>query len=71
MIISDRVTSEEMDEGNCETPGPIGNAMPEENAGDNEMTAFWLDQPTSKCFSLLLIAIFSVFLFRFMCEIVF
>ena len=35
--MSDRVTSEEMDEGNCEMPGPIGNEMPEENAGDNEM----------------------------------
>lgn len=36
--MSDRVTSEEMDEGNCEMPGPIGNEMLEENAGDNEMT---------------------------------
>ena len=36
--MSDRVTSEEMDDGNCETPGSIVNEMLEENAGDNEMT---------------------------------
>ena len=36
--MSNRVTSEEMDDGNCETPGSIVNEMLEENAGDNEMT---------------------------------
>ena len=36
--MSDRVTSEQMDEGNCEMPGSIVNEMPEENAVDNEMT---------------------------------
>ena len=35
--MSDRVTSDEMDGGNCETPGSMVDEMPEENAGDNEM----------------------------------